>query len=74
MRKPLRPDTVGAVIFHPSRTTAMDTAKLVPLAIALGITLAVAKFAPNQMIKAAALGVAGVIVAKQIPYVQEALA
>lgn len=52
----------------------MDTAKLVPVAIGLGIALAVAKFAPNQMVKAAALGAAGVIVARQIPYVREALA
>lgn len=52
----------------------MDTAKLVPLAVGLGITLAIAKFAPNAMVKAAALGAAGVIVAKQIPYVRDALA
>lgn len=52
----------------------MDTSKLVPAAIAVGILLAVAKFVPNQMVKAGALGAAGVIVAKQIPYVQDALA
>lgn len=52
----------------------MDTSKLVPLGIALGMCYAVAKFAPNPMVKAAAYGTAGVIVAKQIPYLQNALA
>lgn len=52
----------------------MDTTKLVPMAIALGIAYAAAKFSSNQTVKAAAYGVMGVIVAKQIPYVQDALA
>ena len=52
----------------------MDVNKLVPLGIALGICYAVAKFVSNPMVKAGAYGVAGVIVAKQIPYVQNALA
>lgn len=52
----------------------MDTAKLVPLGIALGICYAISKFSPNAMVKAAAYGVAGVIVAKQVPYLQQALA
>jgi NAD(P)H-dependent flavin oxidoreductase YrpB (nitropropane dioxygenase family) len=51
----------------------MDTSKLVPLGIALGICYAVQHFVKNQAVKAAAIGVAGVIVAKQIPYVQDAL-
>lgn len=51
----------------------MDTSKLVPLGIALGICYAVQRFAPNQAVKAAAIGVAGVIVAKQVPYLQDAL-
>jgi hypothetical protein len=51
----------------------MDTAKIVPLAIALGIAYGVSKFSSNQMVKAAAYGVAGVVVAKQIPYLQDAL-
>lgn len=51
----------------------MDTSKLVPIGIALGIAYAVSKFAPNPMVKAAAYGVAGVIVAKQVPYLQDAL-
>lgn len=52
----------------------MDTAKLIPLGIALGICYAVQKFAPQQWVKAAAIGVGGVIVAKQIPYLDAALA
>lgn len=42
--------------------------------IAAGIVFAAIKFGPNASVKAAALGVAGVMVAKQIPYVQDALA
>lgn len=52
----------------------MDTNRLVPLGIALGICYAIAKFSPNAMVKAAAYGTAGVIVAKQVPYLREALA
>lgn len=52
----------------------MDTTKLVPLGIALGMLYAISKFSSNQMVKAAAYGAAGVIVAKQVPYLKEALA
>lgn len=45
----------------------MDTAKLVNLGIAAGIIFAAYKFGPAP-VKAAALGVAGVIVAKNVPY------
>lgn len=41
--------------------------------IAAGIVFAAVKFAPNQSVKAAALGVAGVMVARQIPYVQNSI-
>lgn len=41
--------------------------------IALAIVYVVQKYAPMQAVKAAALGVGGVVVAKQIPYVREAL-
>lgn len=51
----------------------MDTTKLVPLGIALGICFAVQKFVKNPGVKAAAYGVMGVIVAKNVPYVQDAL-
>lgn len=51
----------------------MDAGKLVPIGIALGIAYAIAKFSPNAMVKAAAYGTAGVIVARQIPYLREAL-
>lgn len=46
---------------------------LTKVAIALGIAYGIYKFAPSQMVKAAALGVAGTIVARQIPYVKDAL-
>lgn len=52
----------------------MDTTKLVPLGIALGICFAAAKFIKNPAVKAGAYGVMAVIVAKQVPYVQDALA
>lgn len=52
----------------------MDTAALTKLAIAGGILFAIYKFAPNQEIKAMALGAAGVVAAKQIPYVKDQLA
>lgn len=42
--------------------------------IALGIVYAAWKFAPSAAVKAAALGVGGVIVGKQLPYVKTALA
>jgi len=51
----------------------MDTSKLLPQAIALGICFAVAKFVPNAMVKAGAYGVMGVIVAKNVPYVNKAI-
>lgn len=50
----------------------MDTSKLLPQAIALGICFAVAKFVPNHMVKAGAYGVMGVIVARNVPYVKTA--
>ena len=52
----------------------MDTSALVPIGIALGLLYAISKFVPNPMVKAAAYGVAGVIIAKRIPYLQQALA
>lgn len=42
-------------------------------AIALAAVFALWKFAPNAAVKAAALGVGGVIVAKRLPYVGNAL-
>ena len=52
----------------------MNTAKLVPVGIALGICYAAAHFISNPMVKAAAYGAMGVIVAKQVPYLKDALA
>lgn len=51
----------------------MDTAALTKAAIGLGIALAVAKFVSNSAVKAAAYGVAGIIVARQIPFLQDAI-
>lgn len=51
----------------------MDTSKLVPSAIALGILYGITHFVKNPMVKAAALGAMGVIAAKQIPYVRDVL-
>lgn len=51
----------------------MDTSKIMPSAIALAILYGIAKFVQNPMVKAASYGAMGVIVAKQIPYVQDAL-
>jgi hypothetical protein len=52
----------------------MNQADMVKLAMALGISFGVYHFVKNPGVKAAALGVMGVIVAKQIPYVQDAIA
>ena len=52
----------------------MNTQKLIPIGIRLALTFAVAHFIKNDMVKAAAFGVMGTIVAKQIPYVKNALA
>lgn len=51
----------------------MSKEKLIATGIALGIAYAIQKFVPNQMVKAGAFGVMGVIVAKNIPYVSNAL-
>ena len=52
----------------------LTSAQLMKLGIGLAAALAIAKFVPNAQVKAAALGVAGVIVARQLPYVGAALA
>ena len=52
----------------------MDTAALTKIGIALAVSFGVAHFVKNPMVKMAAYGVMGVIVAKQVPYVNEALA
>lgn len=43
------------------------------VAISAAILYAVVKFVPNQSVKAMALGVGGVIVGKQLPYVKDSL-
>lgn len=51
----------------------MDQQSLMKAGIALGIVYAVYRFVPNAAVKAAALGVGGMIVAKQVPYLNEAI-
>ena len=51
----------------------LTASEMTKIAVALGICIAAYKFLPNAAMKAAALGVAGTIVAKQIPYVSDAL-
>lgn len=58
---------------HHTPKSTMNTAILTKTAIALGIVYAVYRFVPNTAVKAAAMGVVGTIVARQIPYVNEAL-
>lgn len=47
---------------------------LVSDGIALGVLYAIYKFAPHQAVKAMALGAAGVVVAKRLPFTSVALA
>lgn len=51
----------------------MNQSDLIKAAIALGIVYGVYRFVPGQAVKAAALGVGGVVIAKQIPFVRDAL-
>lgn len=44
------------------------------LAITAGILFAAWKFAPNEIVKGGVISVAAVLVAKQIPYVNNSLA
>lgn len=52
----------------------MTSQQVTKLAIALGMCYAAYRFVKNDAVKAAALGVGGVIVAKQIPVLREQLA
>ena len=45
--------------------------KLKKAGIALAMVYAVYKFVPHQAVKAAALGVGGVVVAKNLPFVAD---
>ena len=51
----------------------MNNAEMTRLGIALGILYGVYKYAPHPAIKAMALGTAGVVVAKKVPYLSSAL-
>lgn len=50
----------------------MDMSKIMPYALAGGILFAAYKFGPAQ-VKAGAIAVAAVIVAKQVPYVNNVI-
>lgn len=50
-----------------------DKKRWTSLAIAAGIVYGIYRFAPNNAVKAMALGVGGVVAAKWIPYVREAV-
>lgn len=49
----------------------MSQSELTKMAMALGILYGVYKFAPQQQIKAMALGVAGIIIAKNVPILKD---
>lgn len=51
----------------------MDTAALTRLALGAGVLYAIWKFAPSPEIKVMALGAAGVIAARRLPYVSPLL-
>jgi hypothetical protein len=52
----------------------MDMNKIKALGIGLAIVYAVYKYGKGDAVKAAALGVGGVMVAKNVPFVRDALA
>lgn len=51
----------------------MNTDLMMKLAIAAGVLYAAYRFAPSAVVKTAVVGVAGVIAAKQIPYVKDVM-
>ncbi|HRZ02319.1 MAG TPA: hypothetical protein P5024_12240 [Burkholderiaceae bacterium] len=52
----------------------MDSQALMKIGVALAAVAVAYKFAPSALVKTAAVAVGGVIVAKQLPYVRDALA
>lgn len=57
----------------PYGVTKVTSSQMTKMAIALGACFAVYKFIDHSAAKAMALGVAGVIVGRQVPYVRDAL-
>lgn len=49
----------------------MNQAELTKMAMALGMLYAVYKFIPHPAAKAAALGVAGVVLARKVPVLRD---
>ncbi len=52
----------------------LTSSQITRMGLGLAMCAAAYKFVSNPIVKAAAAGVAGVIIAKQIPYVSDALA
>lgn len=51
----------------------LDKDQLMKLAIALGICYVAYKYVPMPLVKTMAVGVAGTIVAKQVPYISDVI-
>ena len=51
----------------------MTSSQMTKIAVALGACFAVYKFVGHDAVKAMALGAAGVIVGRNVPYVKDAL-
>lgn len=51
----------------------LTSSQITRIGLALGICAAAYKFVSNPMVKTASVAVAAVIVAKQVPYVSDAL-
>ncbi|OFJ47589.1 hypothetical protein BA896_023305 [Janthinobacterium lividum] len=59
--------------FYQFSEEIMSQSEMTKLAMAFGILYGVYKFVPNQLAKAAALGVAGVIIGKRVPVLKDVL-
>lgn len=70
-----RCSSIGPFFFHTHGFDQMNltSSQITKMAIALGACFAAYKFIGHPAAKAMALGVAGVIIGKQVPYVQDAL-
>lgn len=55
-------------------TNSTANSKWVAIGLGLAACYAVYRFGPNNLVKGAAVGVMGTIIARQVPYVNTALA
>lgn len=62
--------------FNPQtlESSTVNQGDLIKAGIALAIVYGIYRFVPGNAVKAAALGVGGTIIAKQLPFVKDALA